>query len=64
MSRRPSPQDLAQLRVPTETRLSPDGRWVVFGVKDVAPRRDGYRSSLWIVPADGSTPARQLTLGV
>ncbi|MGH2385324.1 MAG: S9 family peptidase, partial [Candidatus Limnocylindria bacterium] len=31
--------------------------------KAVAPGKDGYRSSLWIAPADGSTAARQLTVG-
>ncbi len=61
--RAPSPEDLYDLRVPTETALSPDGRHVVFGVKAVAPGKDGYRHALWIVPADGSQPARQLTAG-
>jgi dipeptidyl aminopeptidase/acylaminoacyl peptidase len=37
---------------------------VAFTVKAANPRRDGYRSALWIVPADGSAPARQLTLGI
>jgi dipeptidyl aminopeptidase/acylaminoacyl peptidase len=57
------PEDLYDLRVPTETALSPDGRTVVFGVKSVAPGKDGYRNALWVVPADGSAPARQLTAG-
>ena len=61
--RAPRPEDLYQLRVPTEVALSPDGRYVAFGVKSVAPGRDGYRSALWIVPADGSGPARQITGG-
>jgi dipeptidyl aminopeptidase/acylaminoacyl peptidase len=63
MPRVPRPEDLYGLRVPTEVALSPDGRWVCFSVKAVAPGKDGYRTSLWIVPADGSEPARQLTLG-
>jgi dipeptidyl aminopeptidase/acylaminoacyl peptidase len=62
-SRAPRPEDLYDLRVPTETALSPDGRLVAFTVKSVAPGKDGYRSALWIVPADGSAPARQLTMG-
>jgi dipeptidyl aminopeptidase/acylaminoacyl peptidase len=61
--RAPRPEDLYDLRVPTETALSPDGRTVVFGVKSVAPGKDGYRNALWVVPADGSAPARQLTAG-
>lgn len=63
MSRAPRPDDLYQLRVPLEAALSPDGTRVCFPVRDTAPDRDGYRTSLWIVPADGSTPERRLTLG-
>ncbi len=61
--RAPRPEDLYELRVPTELELSPDGRSVVFSVKAVAPGKDGYRTSLWIAAADGSSPARQLTAG-
>ena len=61
--RAPRPEDLYDLRVPTELALSPDGRWVAFSVKAAAPGRDGYRSSLWLAPTDGAAPARQLTVG-
>lgn len=61
--RAPRPEDLYDLRVPTELTLSPDGRWVVFSVKAVAPGKDGYRTSLWLAPADGAVSARQLTAG-
>ncbi len=61
--RAPRPEDLYELRVPTDLALSPDGRWVAFGVKAVAPGKDGYRTSLWLAPADGMAPARQLTVG-
>ncbi len=63
MPRLPRPDDLYSLRVPTDVRLSPDGRWVCFAVKSVGPGRDSYRSALWLAPADGKSPARQLTLG-
>jgi len=43
--------------------LSPDGRFVAFGVKAAAPGKDGHRTALWLAPADGSSPARQLTAG-
>ncbi|MGH2417247.1 MAG: prolyl oligopeptidase family serine peptidase [Candidatus Limnocylindria bacterium] len=62
-ARLPRPEDLYDLRVPTDLALSPDGRWVAFSVKAVAPGKDGYRTSLWLAPADGSAPARQLTVG-
>ncbi len=54
MARAPRPEDLYDLRVPTDLELSPDGRLVAFSVKAVAPGKDGYRSSLWLAPADGS----------
>ena len=63
MPRSPRPDDLFALRVPTEVALSPDGRQVAFVVKSVAPGRDGYRHAIWLVPADGSAPPRQVTLG-
>ena len=63
MPRAPRADDLYTLRVPTDVRLSPDGRLVAFVVKSTAPGKDDYRHALWIVPADGSTPPRQLTLG-
>lgn len=63
MSRAPRPEDLYQLRVPLEVAPSPDGSRICFSVKETAPDRDGYRTSLWLVPADGSAPERRLTLG-
>jgi dipeptidyl aminopeptidase/acylaminoacyl peptidase len=63
MPRAPRPDDLFDLRVPTQVRLSPDGSQVVFTVRSSAPKRDGYRHALWIVAVAGSTPARPLTLG-
>ncbi|CAN5827898.1 S9 family peptidase [soil metagenome] len=63
MPRAPQPADLYQLRVPTDVALSPDGSQVVFTQLEVNPQRDGYRTSLWLVPSDASAPARRLTLG-
>ncbi|HWP63548.1 MAG TPA: DPP IV N-terminal domain-containing protein, partial [Candidatus Binatia bacterium] len=63
MPRPAQPDDLARFRIPTDPRLSPDGRSVVFTLQTVAPRQDGYRHALWLVPTDGSAPARQLTIG-
>ena len=62
MPRAPRPADLSRLRIPTDPRLSPDGRLAVVTLKTVAPLHDGYRTALWAVPTDGG-PARQLTLG-
>jgi dipeptidyl aminopeptidase/acylaminoacyl peptidase len=62
-TRAPRPEDLYDLRVPVDVALSPDGRWVAFAVKAVAPGKDGYRTALWIAAADGGAPARQITVG-
>ncbi|HEY7753669.1 MAG TPA: S9 family peptidase [Steroidobacteraceae bacterium] len=41
--------------------LSPDGRWVVVPVASPAYDEAQKSSDLWLVPADGSAPPRQLT---
>jgi dipeptidyl aminopeptidase/acylaminoacyl peptidase len=63
MPRPPGPEDLSRLRIPTEPRLSSDGRLVAFTVQSVAPGQDGYRHAVWLAATDGSSPARQVTLG-
>ncbi|MEO8570422.1 MAG: S9 family peptidase [Chloroflexota bacterium] len=63
MPRPPRPDDLYRLRIATEPRLAPDGRHAVVTLQTVAPRSDGYRYALWLVPTDGVGEARQATLG-
>ncbi|MEA2621404.1 MAG: hypothetical protein QOH61_314 [Chloroflexota bacterium] len=63
MPRAPRADDLYALRIPTDVRISPDGGRIAFVVKESSPDLDDYRTSLWLVPADGSAPARQITLG-
>jgi dipeptidyl aminopeptidase/acylaminoacyl peptidase len=63
MLRPPTPDDLYRFRIPTDPQPSPDGALVAMTVQSVAPGRDGYRHAVWLVPADGSTPPRQVTLG-
>ena len=63
MSRPARPEDLYEFRIATDPRLSPDGRLVAFTVQTAALRHDGYRHALWLVPADGSEPARPVTIG-
>ena len=63
MLRPPSPEDLYRFRIPTDPRLSPDGSLVAMTVQSVASGRDGYRHAIWLAPADGSAPPRQVTLG-
>jgi len=64
LPRAPRPEDVYRLRIATEPRLSPDGRFAVLTLQAVAPGFDGYRQAIWLVPTDGSSDARQLTLGL
>jgi dipeptidyl aminopeptidase/acylaminoacyl peptidase len=57
------PDDLYRLAVPYDPRLSPDGSLAAFTVKRTSVGKDGYRLSIWTAPVDGSSPARQVTLG-
>jgi dipeptidyl aminopeptidase/acylaminoacyl peptidase len=63
--RPPRPEDLYRLRIATDPRLSPDGRWTAVTLQVVAPGYDGYRQAIWLVPTDQGAdgPPRQLTLG-
>ncbi len=40
---------------------SPDGKWAVFSVSQPAYEAKDASADLWLVPLDGSAPARQLT---
>jgi len=57
------PSDLPALRVLGRPTLSPDGRLAVVAVTYPDLELDDYVSHLWLVPTDGSAPARQLTHG-
>ncbi len=41
--------------------VSPDGRWIAFALEQPAYDDDAKSSDIWLVPTDGSAPARQLT---
>jgi dipeptidyl aminopeptidase/acylaminoacyl peptidase len=41
--------------------MSPDGRWAVFSVTEPSYVADEQSTDLWMVPTDGSSPARRLT---
>ncbi len=41
--------------------ISPDGKWVVFGVIDPSYDEKEQSNDLWLVPADGSAAPRQIT---
>ena len=41
--------------------MSPDGRWVAFIRSSIVEAENRRQGELWIVPADGSGPARRLS---
>src|SRR5882724_645274 len=41
--------------------MSPDGRWVAFIRTAIVEAENRRQGELWIVPADGSSPARRLS---
>jgi dipeptidyl aminopeptidase/acylaminoacyl peptidase len=49
--------------VPRTPRLSPDGRWVVFATATIGRAGEYPAGELWLVPADGGTPPRELAPG-
>ena len=61
---RPSRPTVYRLRIATEPRISPDGRWAVVTLQTVAPTYDGYRQAQWLVPTDPAADGepRQLTI--
>jgi dipeptidyl aminopeptidase/acylaminoacyl peptidase len=61
--RRFQPEDALALRTPADPDLSQDGRRVAFALAEVDAERDRMRSSIWVVPADGSAPPRRFSEG-
>ena len=57
------PDQLDGLSNVSDPQLSPDGRWVAHVVTRVDLDGNSYRSHIWIIPTDGSAPARRLTDG-
>ncbi len=57
-------KDLFQFVWIADPQISPDGKQVAFVRVTVNAKKDGYDTALWMVSADGSTPARPFTNGL
>ena len=57
------PEDVYELSGAYDPRVSPDGRIVAFVVTGVDRDANDYRSTVWVVPLDGSAPPRPVTTG-
>ena len=63
MTKRPfSVEDLFAFQRVAAPSVSPDGAWAVFAATEITDSHTNKSvSRLWLVPTDGSAPARQLT---
>lgn len=57
------PNDLLAIDMLADPQLSPDGGLVAFTLLQQDAEANHVRSSIWVVPANGSSPARQLSRG-
>ncbi len=57
------PEDLVHLKTIDDVQLSPDGSCVAYVRREIEARRDTYRSTIWMVPADGCHEPVQFTRG-
>jgi dipeptidyl aminopeptidase/acylaminoacyl peptidase len=53
--------DLYRFAWIADPQISPDGSQIVYVRVSVNQKRDGYETSLWLVPASGATPPRRFT---
>ena len=56
-------KDLFQFVWIADPQISPDGKQVAFVRVTVNEKKEGYSTALWMVPTDGSGPARPFTNG-
>jgi Tol biopolymer transport system component len=61
--RRFQPEDAHRVRTASAPDLSADGRRVAFVLVETDEQADRLRTSIWVVAADGSSPARRFTEG-
>ncbi len=54
-------EDLATLDRISDLRLSPDGRQLVYSLRETDLGADRGRSDLWLLPLQGDAAARRLT---
>ena len=56
-------EDLYALRLVEDPHISPDGATIVYVQQEMDRASYEYRRSLWLIAADGKTPARRFTAG-
>ena len=58
----PGIEDLLKLRTVGGVQISPDGKWVAYGVTETDFKQDAFVTQLWLAAAAGGAPV-QLTRG-
>ncbi|MEA2489757.1 MAG: hypothetical protein QOH21_1549 [Acidobacteriota bacterium] len=56
-------EDMAAMRRIGAPRLSPDGKWLAYDASTIDVEKNLRRSAIYLMPADGSTPAKKFTDG-
>lgn len=62
----PRPFDIAAangLRRLVEPEISPDGHWVVYGLRAADTAKDKFLTDLWLAPSSGDAAPRRLSYG-
>ncbi len=54
-------EDYYRVQTVGSPMLSPDGKWVAFALSRRIEATNGDSSTVWLVPADGKAPARQIS---
>lgn len=57
------PADIVELREVSDPQISPDGKLIIYSVLRRVPAAEHDDTSIWLVPADASTPERPLVFG-
>jgi dipeptidyl aminopeptidase/acylaminoacyl peptidase len=57
------PQDIYELTLVSDPRLSPDGKTCAFVLTSTDEEDNAYPSAIWTVPTDGSAKPRRFTFG-
>ncbi len=59
----PGIDDLLKLQTVAGVQISPDGKWVAFGVVSADFDQDAFVTQIWVAPSDGGGKPYQLTRG-
>ena len=50
--------DVLSFKSLRDTQLSPDGKWILFGVREADLKEDRYNTDIWMVKSSGGRPIR------